>query len=395
MIRSFLTEAKSSGIRPDTDAYCTYIPDASGKLIFADANYPYYCLAGKTIEDLGKTSGELFSDDHPVKLAKLCRLGSDTAVCPVRFGDMLVLIEASLSENKLVCKCSAADTAGKEAAADIARRLSVNRFNESFCGSLTAVLKNGSFVPEILGCGAEKLFVSPREHRDIRELFAESFEAADISAVCGELSDGAPPADLFLLSKYLHSEKRGTRAVVHISACPLISSEKRIVFSFAVMEHEPVKEPVTGFTAAGIVRVSGDGRGIFLSMTDHLAVMLGNGTVSSEEIFGAASDVIAGDEGGKLIGGSEASVFAYPDDNNGDRAYIAVFGNDTASEGYGLRFPELTRREYTVIRYAADGLLNNEIAEKLGISEGTVSKTLYNCYRKLNIASRIDAARLF
>jgi DNA-binding NarL/FixJ family response regulator len=49
----------------------------------------------------------------------------------------------------------------------------------------------------------------------------------------------------------------------------------------------------------------------------------------------------------------------------------------------------LTQRELEVARAVADGLRNKEIAEKLGIAEGTVKIHLHVIYEKLNIDGRI------
>lgn len=52
----------------------------------------------------------------------------------------------------------------------------------------------------------------------------------------------------------------------------------------------------------------------------------------------------------------------------------------------------LTRREYQVMRCIATGLLNHEIATKLGISEGTVKVHVKHLLKKLKVRSRIEAA---
>ena len=58
-------------------------------------------------------------------------------------------------------------------------------------------------------------------------------------------------------------------------------------------------------------------------------------------------------------------------------------------------FEKLTAREKEVFMLAADGLTNKNIASQLEIKEGTVKKILNNCYKKLDISSRIDAVKLF
>ncbi|WP_029502915.1 helix-turn-helix domain-containing protein [Lachnoclostridium phytofermentans] len=50
----------------------------------------------------------------------------------------------------------------------------------------------------------------------------------------------------------------------------------------------------------------------------------------------------------------------------------------------------LTPREKQVTILAAEGEKNTYIALKLGISVGTVKRTLSNAYNKLNINSRVE-----
>jgi DNA-binding NarL/FixJ family response regulator len=53
----------------------------------------------------------------------------------------------------------------------------------------------------------------------------------------------------------------------------------------------------------------------------------------------------------------------------------------------------LTPREIEIVRLAASGLRNKEIAESLAISEGTVKIHLHRSYEKLNIDNRIALLR--
>jgi DNA-binding NarL/FixJ family response regulator len=53
----------------------------------------------------------------------------------------------------------------------------------------------------------------------------------------------------------------------------------------------------------------------------------------------------------------------------------------------------LTSRELEIVRLAASGLRNKEIANKLAISEGTVKIHLHRSYEKLHVDSRIALLR--
>jgi DNA-binding NarL/FixJ family response regulator len=52
----------------------------------------------------------------------------------------------------------------------------------------------------------------------------------------------------------------------------------------------------------------------------------------------------------------------------------------------------LTPRELDLVRLAAVGLRNKEIAHRLGIGQGTVKMHLHNVYQKLGIDSRVSLA---
>ena len=58
----------------------------------------------------------------------------------------------------------------------------------------------------------------------------------------------------------------------------------------------------------------------------------------------------------------------------------------------GERPAGLTEREVEVLRLAAKGLSNKEIAHSLGIKERTVEFHIGNLFRKLGVASRVEAA---
>jgi DNA-binding CsgD family transcriptional regulator len=54
----------------------------------------------------------------------------------------------------------------------------------------------------------------------------------------------------------------------------------------------------------------------------------------------------------------------------------------------------LTAREYEVAGFAALGLRDGEIAERLLLSPHTVKEYLKSVYRKLNVRSRVELTRL-
>jgi NarL family two-component system response regulator LiaR len=55
---------------------------------------------------------------------------------------------------------------------------------------------------------------------------------------------------------------------------------------------------------------------------------------------------------------------------------------------------QLTEREYDVLKCMVDGLNNNEIAERLVVSLGTVKFHISNIFHKLGVDSRVEAVKL-
>jgi DNA-binding NarL/FixJ family response regulator len=51
---------------------------------------------------------------------------------------------------------------------------------------------------------------------------------------------------------------------------------------------------------------------------------------------------------------------------------------------------ELTPRESEIVRYVASGLRNNEVAERLSITESTVKTHLNNIFQKLGLRDRLE-----
>jgi two-component system NarL family response regulator len=79
---------------------------------------------------------------------------------------------------------------------------------------------------------------------------------------------------------------------------------------------------------------------------------------------------------------------------NQHREFQRVAGDPQDRGGLDLR-KTLSRREIEVIRLVAEGLSNRSIAEKLTISEKTVTTHLNHIFEKLGIQSRLQAALIY
>lgn len=72
---------------------------------------------------------------------------------------------------------------------------------------------------------------------------------------------------------------------------------------------------------------------------------------------------------------------------------LRVIDPELVTEAWGESDP-LTDRERQVVRLAGDGVPGGEIAEKLGLSEGTVRNYLSEAMSKLGASNRVEAARI-
>ncbi len=55
--------------------------------------------------------------------------------------------------------------------------------------------------------------------------------------------------------------------------------------------------------------------------------------------------------------------------------------------------PQLTDRENEVLRWLVEGLVNKEIADRLGVTISTVNAHLHSIYTKLGVQNRVEAVR--
>jgi DNA-binding NarL/FixJ family response regulator len=79
----------------------------------------------------------------------------------------------------------------------------------------------------------------------------------------------------------------------------------------------------------------------------------------------------------------------------GDPRQLAKYaGLAPTASSHGGAADRLTAREREIVRMAAGGLRNREIAERLFITEGTVKLHLHNIYQKLDVNGRPELIRL-
>jgi DNA-binding NarL/FixJ family response regulator len=74
--------------------------------------------------------------------------------------------------------------------------------------------------------------------------------------------------------------------------------------------------------------------------------------------------------------------------SNGKKAATGRHNNLHADE-YNL-----TTRQKQALKHLAEGLSNREIAEKMGLAEGTVKVHIATLYQILNVNNRIEAVRM-
>jgi DNA-binding NarL/FixJ family response regulator len=76
----------------------------------------------------------------------------------------------------------------------------------------------------------------------------------------------------------------------------------------------------------------------------------------------------------------------------GDRTFSAKISKMIADWSQGKRPYNLTEREILILRLLVSGKPNKEIAVELGVSEKTVEKYLGELFKKMGVATRVDAA---
>jgi len=84
----------------------------------------------------------------------------------------------------------------------------------------------------------------------------------------------------------------------------------------------------------------------------------------------------------------DASVFMVPPELLGDLPAPSRDGSV-----HDAKLDQLTRREKEILRLAAEGLTNAQLARMLWLSEQTVKFHLSNIYRKLGVGNRTEASR--
>ena len=85
-----------------------------------------------------------------------------------------------------------------------------------------------------------------------------------------------------------------------------------------------------------------------------------------------------------------------PDFSERDRALLTLlrphlYQAYLEAEQRRARTPELTPRQWELLRLVAAGRTNTQIARHLGLSEGTVRKHLENIYARLDVSSHTAA----
>ena len=91
----------------------------------------------------------------------------------------------------------------------------------------------------------------------------------------------------------------------------------------------------------------------------------------------------------------EYHLTAVPVMKNGAVMSVSVFLEPVGSRNIDSAFETLTDREKELVRLTAGGYPNKYIAYCMHIKEGTVKKSLHNCYQKLSVSSRAEIIRMF
>ncbi len=104
--------------------------------------------------------------------------------------------------------------------------------------------------------------------------------------------------------------------------------------------------------------------------------------------LGASAYVLKSSSSRQLIGAVRAAVF-----DPGARDMVVGMPREALEESVEGSGGVLSARQLEILLLAARGLSNQQIATRLHIAEGTVSRHLSDTYRKMNVSSRSEAAR--
>jgi len=69
--------------------------------------------------------------------------------------------------------------------------------------------------------------------------------------------------------------------------------------------------------------------------------------------------------------------------------------NKSKAIGLSAKLETLTEQQLNIIRLLADGLLNKEIGDRLGLKEGSIKQHNHRIYRKLSVNNRAEAVKLY
>ena len=90
---------------------------------------------------------------------------------------------------------------------------------------------------------------------------------------------------------------------------------------------------------------------------------------------------------------------SWTDEETIDQLLASVEGTSRRVDRYGRAFttetaPQLSERELEVARLMSEGMSNQEIADALFVSEGTVKVDIRSLYQKLDVHNRAQAIRI-
>lgn len=159
-------------------------------------------------------------------------------------------------------------------------------------------------------------------------------------------------------------------------------------------------------TAVGSVILSPDGKAFFKEINLSLLTMIEEDRISLEDIVntklfsavfslrhsvcGAMVHISADNKSCKFV----LRCIPLIKDNEIEQVIVSVMCVNAWFSEKNEKLKGLTSREKEIIELVAVGMTNKYIASRLCISEGTVKKSIYNCYKKLHVASRFDVIRM-
>ncbi len=363
-----------------SEFHCVYFEETSGDLVLKIADDTYSSLIADA--DVGKSIYRIYDDRYADFMLSVYRRSSESGKILAYMREAandgrIWLVNASAYKDKLICTGRIITGSGLFAQACSA----LSGEKAEYLGTLIAVKTDMGYVIE--SCSEELTLRCPTVRKGTAlnqvcdEYLAEGYPKGipEICIVWGRPSDICLPMT------------NGRICGFHLTPLKAADAD-RVIITVSRGEEALLCRRDTAFW-----KICGGKSDAYIErMNSVLEEMLVSGNVLYDDICNCELVINCRDTGitRKTIYGSDGASYVI----NTIKTEGGVFAALNRAPKALLR-SQLSERELDIIHLAADGMSNKYIAHLLGITEGTVKKTLHNGFVKLGISSRAELIKLF